>query len=74
VDALNARSREVLQAIAQGLHPREVAGTLHLDSSTISYYTSKIYRECRNAWNVPDDIRLDYHFVQAKFAHYFYDT
>jgi len=73
VDALNARSHEVLQAIAQGLHPREVADTLHLDSSTISYYTSKIYRECRNVWNVPDDIRVDYHFVQAKFANYFYD-
>ncbi len=73
-DALNARSREVLQAIAQGLHPREVADALHLDSSTISYYTGKIYRECRNVWDVPQNLRLDYHFVQAKFAHYFYDT
>lgn len=74
VDALNARSREVLQAIAQELHPHEVATALHLDSSTISYYASKIYRECRNIWDVPDNMRLDYHFVQVKFAHYFYDT
>ena len=49
VDALNERSREVLRAITQGLHPREVADALHLDSSTISYYAGKIYRECRNA-------------------------
>jgi CRISPR-associated protein Csx14 len=74
VDALNDRSREVLRAITQGLHPREVAEALHLDSSTISYYAGKIYRECRNAWDVPEDIRVDYHFIQAKFANYFYDT
>jgi len=73
VDALNDRSREVLRAIAQGLHPREVADAMHLDSSTISYYASKIYRECRNIWDVPENLRLDYHFVQAKFAYYFYD-
>jgi CRISPR-associated protein Csx14 len=73
VDALNDRSREVLRAIAQGLHPREVADALHLDSSTISYYAGKIYRECRNVWDMPENLRLDYHFVQAKFARYFYD-
>lgn len=73
LDTLNARSREVLQAIAQGLHPHEVADALHLDSSTISYYAGKIYRACRNVWDVPENIRLDYHFVQAKFADYFYD-
>jgi CRISPR-associated protein Csx14 len=67
---LNARTREVLDTIAQGCHPREVAEALHLDASTISYYTSKIYRECRNAWEVPEDMRLDYRFVQAKFAGY----
>lgn len=74
MDVLTDRSKTILQAIAQGLHPREVADTLHLDSSTISYYTSKIYRECRNVWNVPEDTRLDYHFIQAKFADYAYDT
>ncbi len=73
VDALNARSCEVLRDLAQGLHPRDVAETLHLDLSTISYYTNKIYRECRNVWNVPENLRLDYHFVQAKFANYPFD-
>ncbi len=71
VSALTDRSKTILQALAQGLHPRDVAGMLCLDLSTISYYTGKIYRECRNIWNVPEDIRLDYHFVQAKFADFF---
>jgi len=74
VNMLNGRSCEVLRAIAQGLHPREVAERLSLDQSTVSYYSSKIYRECRNVWNVSEDIRLDYRFVQAKFTDYFRDT
>ena len=74
VDKLKNRDQEILQAIAQGLHPHQVAEALHLDPSTISYYTNKIYRECRNVWNIPDNMRLDYHFVQAKFANYCYDT
>lgn len=71
VTALSDRSREILQALAQGLHPRQVAEKMCLDASTISYYTGKIYRECRNVWNVPENFRLDYHFVQAKFAQYY---
>lgn len=74
VDALTNRAKTILHAVAQGLHPHEVADTLNLDASTISYYTGKIYRECHNVWNVPEDIRVDYHFVQAKFATYFSDT
>ncbi len=73
VDALNEKQRQVLQVMAQGLHPREVAESLHLKSSTISYYTTDIYQECRNAWDVPENIRMDYHFVHAKFGDYFYD-
>jgi CRISPR-associated protein Csx14 len=73
IDALTSRVREVLSALAQGLHPREVADTLYLDPSTISTHSARIYRECRNVWNVPEDIRLDYHFIQAKFAGYFSD-
>jgi len=72
MDALKDRSQEILRAIAQGLHPHEVADTLHLDPSTISYYTNKIYRECRNVWDVSETVRVDYRFVQAKFADYFY--
>lgn len=70
LDALNERSRAILVELARGFHPHEVAQKLCLDQSTISYYTSKIYRECRNVWDVPDDVRLDYRFVQAKFADY----
>ncbi len=73
MNALKDRSREIVQAIAQGHHPHDVADILHLDPSTVSYYTNKIYRECRNTWDVPENIRLDYRFVQEKFADYFAD-
>ncbi|MBV9690938.1 MAG: hypothetical protein JO202_14665 [Ktedonobacteraceae bacterium] len=73
VDELKDRDQEILQAIAQGLHPQAVADALHLDRSTVSYYTNRIYRECRNVWNVPEGIRMDYRFIQAKFANYCYD-
>jgi len=73
VNALNEKQRRVLQLMAQGQHPHEVAEALHLKSSTISYYTTDIYQECRNAWDVPENIRVDYHFVHAKFGDYFYD-
>lgn len=73
MNALNEKQRQVLQLMARGLHPREVAEGLHLKSSTISYYTTNVYQECRNAWDVPENIRVDYHFVHAKFGNYFYD-
>lgn len=60
LNALNERSRAVLLALARGLHPHEVAKTLNLDQSTISYYTSKIYRECRNTWDVSVALFLCY--------------
>lgn len=71
MDALTDKPRQVLRALAQGFHPQEVATELSIKPSTLSSHTNTIYRECRNAWNVSDNIRVDYHFVQAKFAHYF---
>ena len=73
MDSLSEQPRKTLKAFAQGLHPHEVAETLHIKPSTISSYSGKIYQECRNAWDIPNDVRLDYRFVQAKFADYFYD-
>ena len=74
IDALTDHARKTLHAFAQGLHPHEAAALLHIKPSTISYYSSKIYQECRNAWDIPENVRLDYRFVQAKFADYFYDS
>jgi CRISPR-associated protein Csx14 len=73
MNALKDRPQEILRAIAQGLHPDEVADTLGIKASTVNFHTSKIYQECRNIWDVPENIRLDYRFVQAKFADYFND-
>src|SRR5260370_10870460 len=71
VDALTEKQCEVLQALAQGLHPDEVAHVLGLKSSTISHHTNIIYRECRNTWNLPEKPVVNYLFVQARFADYF---
>src|SRR6266702_6409055 len=71
VDALTDKQCEVLQALAQGLRPDEVALMLGIKSSTISHHTNIIYRECRNAWNLPEKPVVNYLFVQARFADYF---
>ncbi len=73
VNKLKDQEREILQAIAQGLHPHEVARTMNFASSNISYHTRKIYDLCRNTWAVPENVRLDYRFLQEKFADYFFD-
>ena len=71
IDDLKEGPRKVLQALAQGLHPNEVARMLGLKPSTISFYTTEIYQLCRNVWNIPPSQRIDYRFVQMKFADYF---
>ncbi len=72
-DTLKEGPRRVLQALAQGLHPDDVATMLELKPSTISFYTTEIYQLCRNAWNIPPSQRhrIDYRFIQIKFADYF---
>lgn len=73
VDAIKGRPLTVLKKLAKGKHPTIVARELGLGTSTISTYTNAIYRECRNVWNVPEQERVDYRFIHAKFAHYFSD-
>lgn len=70
VDALTDKQYGVLYALAQGQRPQEVAATLGIKPSTMSRHTNVIYQECRNAWNLPDKIAVNYLFVQARFANY----
>ncbi|MBA2680967.1 MAG: hypothetical protein H0U76_21545, partial [Ktedonobacteraceae bacterium] len=76
IDALKDGPRRALQALAQGLHPDDVAKMLDLKPSTISFYTTEIYQLCRNAWDIPPGQRqrIDYRFIQIKFADYFHDA
>src|SRR6266571_1007652 len=71
VDTLKGKPLQVLQALAQGMHPNEVATALNIKPSTISTYTNPIYQTCRNSWNLPDNVQVNYLFVQARFADYF---
>jgi CRISPR-associated protein Csx14 len=65
------RQLQVLQALAEGLHPTQAAIKLGIKPSTINTHTGAIYDECRIAWEIPDKEQVNYRFVQAKFAHYF---
>jgi CRISPR-associated protein Csx14 len=73
VDAATPRQREVLEALAKGLHPQEVAQHLSIDIATVSSHTSVLLGLCRNVWPTREKERLDYRFLQLKFARYFED-
>lgn len=62
---------KVLHVFAEGKTPDEVAGTLVISPSTVSSHLSKIFDECRTAWNLPPKPRLDYHFLRERFAGFF---
>ena len=62
---------KVLHAFARGLRPQQVADELHIALVTVNSHKTALLTLCHNAWNVPDEERLDYHFLRAKFASYF---
>lgn len=71
MDTLTDKQCEVLRALAQGLHPEQVAHALGIRPATVRSHTNVIYRQCRNAWNLPDKPVVNYLFVQARFADFF---
>ena len=62
----------VLQAFAKGLRPAQVAAELSLAQVTVNTHKTALLDYCHNAWDIPPDERLDYHFLRAKFADYFH--
>lgn len=68
---LRPRQIEVLQALAAGLSPQEVAGRLSITVGTVDAHKTAILDECRNAWGLPPGQRLSYHFLHDKFERYF---
>jgi len=73
VGRLTARQVEVLRAFARGLSPQEVAEALCITLKTVDTHKTAILGECRNAWAVPDEKWLDYHFLHDKFRSFFDD-
>lgn len=74
VDRLTGRQVEVLRAFAEGLSPQEVAERLGITLKTVDTHKAAILDECRNAWEVPSEERLTYHFLRRRFAAYFEDA
>jgi CRISPR-associated protein Csx14 len=63
--------RKVLQAFARSLRPQQVAEELYLALVTVNTHKTAILSLCHNAWNIPHEERLDYHFLHTRFAGYF---
>ncbi len=68
---LTGRQKEVLRVFAQGLTPQEVAERLVISVKTVDSHKTKILAECKAAWELPDDERLDYRFLQERFGDFF---
>lgn len=70
VTRLTRRQQDVLELLAAGQNPQQVAASLGLKVSTVDSHKSVILIECRNAWNLPEETWLDYRFVREKFANF----
>lgn len=64
---------KILQALAKGLTPRQVAEELQLSLATVSSHNTFLLSYCREAWEIPARDHLNYLFLRTKFADYFQD-
>lgn len=71
VDNLTGRQRDALLAFAAGLNPQRTAEKLVVSIKTVDSHKTVILAECRNAWGLPEDEWLDYHFLADKFSQFF---
>ncbi len=74
VERLTPRRLDVLRAFAAGQRPQEVAESLCITLKTVDSHKTVVLDECRNAWGVPEDTQLDYHFLREKFWLFFAET
>jgi CRISPR-associated protein Csx14 len=68
VARLTRRQMDVLRTFASGLPPQEAAEALGISLKTVDSHKTAILGECRVAWSLPEDARLDYHFLHDKFG------
>lgn len=74
VKQLTPRQLDVLRTFAAGKNPQEVAEALCVTVKTVHAHKTVILAECRNAWELPADERLDYYFLREKFGRCFRDS
>lgn len=65
---LSARQRDALRLLAAGYTPQQVAERLSISIKTFNSHHAKILAESRVAWALPEEQRLDYHFIKASFG------
>jgi CRISPR-associated protein Csx14 len=63
--------KKVLRAFARGLRPQQVAHDLCITLKTVNSHKTVLLDLCRQAWDIPSQDHLDYHFLSAKFTAYF---
>lgn len=74
IERLTPRQLDTLRALAAGQSPQEAAEALCVTVKTIHAHKTVILQECRNAWELSPEARLDYHFLRDKFGRYFGPT
>ncbi len=67
-DSLTPQQQAVLRAFAEGKSRKQVAEELGISLSTVDSHKAQVLAECRVVWAVPDDTRLNYHFLERKFG------
>lgn len=70
-ERLTPRQLDVLHALASGQNPQTAAESLSVTVKTVHAHKTVILAECRNAWEMPEDTQLGYHFLHQKFGPYF---
>ena len=61
---------DVLRQFSTGLAPAQVAEHLCIAKRTVYSHTKELLGLARNAWHIPSEQRIDYHFLFQKFARY----
>jgi len=65
---LSKRNREVLSLLASGHTPTEVGQELALNIKTVDSHKTTIFVLCRNAWDLPLDTYISFHWLHKHFA------
>jgi CRISPR-associated protein Csx14 len=63
--------QSVLRQFSSGLAPQQIAEHLGISTRTVYSHTQKLLGLAHNAWYIPLEERIDYHFLYQKFARYF---
>lgn len=64
---LTKAQRNVLQLVADGKTPKEVARELFISPHTVSSHLSEIYKACKDAWELAEDSPFDYRSLRERF-------